>query len=73
MQVPDLRLKKKKKVTAVKEQLGKDVNIIFIDFYNNNTNMSLPCIVSDKRTHTAFGCIHIIMYSERRECCLAIV
>lgn len=54
MQVPDLRLKKKKKVTAVKEQLGKDVNIIFIDFYNNNTNMSLPCIVSDKRTHTAF-------------------
>lgn len=61
MQVPDLRFKEKKLETAVKEQLGKDVNIVFKDFYNNNTNMSLPCIVSDKGTHMASGCFHIIM------------
>lgn len=61
MQVPELRFKEKKLATAVKEQLGKDVNIVFIDFYKNNTNMSLPCIVSDKRTHITSGCFHIIM------------
>lgn len=44
----------------MKEQLGKGVNIIFIDFYNNIT-MNLPCIISDKRANTALGCIHIIM------------
>lgn len=59
MQVPYLKLKILE--TAVKELLGKDVNITLIVFCNNNINMNMPRIVSDKRANTSLGCIHMTM------------
>lgn len=62
MQVPDLRLKKKKKVTKQHEQTAWKISEYYLyRFYNININMSLPCIVSDRKASMDLGCIHLIM------------